>query len=261
MTKILYFSSFLILLFLSSVSTATTVFITKNQTPIYQENVPSYPVPIASITKLMAAIVILDSDMNLSRKYRITLEDVDRLKNSRSRLPVGSSLKGYHLLMVGLMSSDNRAMSALMRNYPGGYYKGVEQMNINAYRFGMTNTVFVDPTGLNPSNRSTPHDLAILVTRASDYKLIRKYTTMKSKVIRVGNRKLVYLNSNRLIRRGHWEKTVTSKTGFINEAGMCVVMEIDYNSDRFSVVVMNSNSSEGRFRVIEHLRRKHILPE
>lgn len=247
---------FIVALLFSSNISAATVFATKSGAPIKQENIQQQPQPIASITKLMSAIVILDSGMDLTKVYQISSADVDTYKHSRSRLSVGTKLTGHILLHLALMSSDNRAIHALMRNYPGGFEKGIEQMNITAKQFGMFDTKFVDPTGLYPQNVSTPHDLSLLVTRASDYKLIREYSTTKSKVVKVNGRHLTYLNSNRLIRSGKWKDVITSKTGFINEAGMCLVMAVKRGNDYYTIVVLDAYSNNNRFMLAENARKR-----
>lgn len=243
---------------LSSISFSANVLVSKNNQIVYSEN-SNKVVPIASITKLMSAIIILDSGLDLSKKYTISHKDVDTIKRSRSRLYVGVSLKGETLLQVALMSSDNRAISALMRNHPKGYDMGIAEMNMKARDIGMINTYFAEPTGLNPMNESSLEDLLKLVNYASNYQLIRDFTTNKSKMVRVGNKNLLYLNSNRLIRRGDWKNTVVSKTGFINEAGMCVVMQTRYNEDRYTIVVMDAYSTNHRFVIIDQLRKRNII--
>lgn len=249
---------FVLCLLLPSISFSANILVTKNSQPIYEQNADA-TVPIASITKLMSAMVILDSGLDLSKKYQITHKDVDNIKHSRSRLSVGTYLSGYTLLQLALMSSDNRAISALMRNHPKGYEQGIALMNFKAKEIGMVNAVFYEPTGLNPNNKASVKDLERMVQAASNYKIIRKYTTTKSKVVRVGNRNLLFLNSNRLVRRGDWNNVLVSKTGFINEAGMCVVMNLHNHGNSFSVIVMDAYSNNNRFALIDNLRKKGIF--
>lgn len=238
---------------------AASVLITKNGTPIYEQNTSRNPMPIASITKLMSAIVIIDSTMDLSRSYKIEAHDVDNYKHSASRLPVGTILDGYTLMHLALMSSDNRAISALMHNYPGGYHKGISEMNIHAKTLGMTSTSFVDPTGLYPQNKSTPHDLAILIDYAAKYHLIHQYTTTKNRLLQLNRRQLTYLNSNGLVRRGDWNTIQASKTGFTIEAGHCLVMSLNDNGNVYSVVVLNAGSNNERFAIPDRLRKKGVF--
>lgn len=249
---------FVCCLIFSIPSFATHVLVSKNDQIVYSEN-SNQVVSIASITKLMSAMVILDSGLDLTKQYQISHEDVDTIKRSRSRLPVGVWLRGDTLLLVGLMSSDNRAISALMRNHPRGYHVGIAEMNQKARDIGMINTIFVEPTGLNPNNKSSLSDLLILLNHASDYQMIRDFTTTKTKMVRVRNRNLLYLNSNRLVRSGKWKNTTTSKTGFINEAGMCVVMQTRSGDDTFNIVVMDAYSNTNRFVIIDSLRKRNII--
>lgn len=248
----------LLLILLPTLSHSASVFVTKDGAPIYQQNVSDTPRPIASITKLMAAIVVIDSNIDLSKKYRIEQHDVDNYKHSASRLPVGTELEGYTLLHLALMSSDNRAISALMHNHPAGYTKGIEDMNNHAKSFKMNDTHFVDPTGLYPQNKSTPHDLAILVSKAMQYRLIHSYTTTKTRVLTL-KKELLYLNSNALVRRGDWDMIQISKTGFTNEAGMCVVMGLHSKGSDFSVIVLGAGSNNERVAIPDRLRKKGII--
>lgn len=243
---------------LPSISFSASVLVTKDNEIIYSQNTNKV-IPIASITKLMSAIVILESGLDLNKSYKITEDDVDKIKHSHSRLPVGAIINGRDLLLVGLMSSDNRAISALMRNHPKGLIWAVAEMNMKAHDIGMNNTYFAEPTGLNPMNESTPEDLIKLVNHASKYPLISEFTTTKHKTIVVGKRRLSYLNSNRLVRRGDWNSTIVSKTGYINEAGMCVVMQTKTASDTYNIVVMDAGSNAGRFAIVDSLRKRNVI--
>ena len=160
--------------------------------------------PIASITKLMTALVVLDANQRLSEMLTVTMADVDRLKGTGSRLAVGSRLSRADMLHIALMSSENRAASALARNYPGGQRAFIEAMNAKARMLGMWSTQFSDSTGLTPRNVSSAHDLAKLVAAASTYPLIRQYSSTEERMVRNGKRQLHYLNSNRLVREGSW---------------------------------------------------------
>ena len=195
--------------------------------------------PIASITKLMTAIVILDANLNLEQRVAISNEDYDYLKGTRSRLRPGTVLTRDELLMLALMSSENRAAASLGRTYPGGLAPFVAAMNAKATALGMHDTRFVDPTGLSSSNVSTAHDLARLVRAAHEYPLIRKYSTRESGTVMAAGRPLGYRNTNGLVRSVKWEIGL-SKTGYISEAGRCLVMRVRLQSREVIVVLLDS---------------------
>lgn len=199
--------------------------------------------PIASITKLMTAMVILDSGLPLLESISVDKADVDRMKGSRSKLRVGSVLMRAEMLKLALMASENRAASALGRHYPGGKDAFVAAMNDKALELGMTNTRFVDATGLHPGNVSTAADLALLVAAAHRYPLIREYTTADSfRVEPEGQRRrhpLAFVNSNRLIKSSRWEIGL-SKTGYISEAGRCLVMQTIIGDKPMIIVLLDS---------------------
>ena len=175
----------------------------------------------------------------------VTMADVDRLKGTGSRLAVGSRLSRADMLHIALMSSENRAASALGRHYPGGRKAFIEAMNAKARMLGMWSTHFADSTGLNPRNVSTAHDLAKLAAAASTYPLIRQYTASEQRLVRNGKRQLHYLNSNRLIREGQWEFTL-SKTGYIREAGRCLVLGTKVNREPVIMVLLNADTPNSR---------------
>ncbi|HGY1007542.1 TPA: D-alanyl-D-alanine endopeptidase [Aeromonas salmonicida] len=201
--------------------------------------------PIASITKLMTALVVLDANQRLSETLTVTMADVDRLKGTGSRLAVGSRLSRADMLHIALMSSENRAASALARHYPGGQRAFIEAMNAKASMLGMWSTQFADSTGLNPRNVSSAHDLAKLVAAASAYPLIRQYSATEQRMVRNGKRQLHYLNSNRLVREGSWLVTL-SKTGYIREAGRCLVMATQINREPVILVLLNADTPNAR---------------
>ncbi|WP_429152152.1 D-alanyl-D-alanine endopeptidase [Aeromonas hydrophila] len=201
--------------------------------------------PIASITKLMTALVVLDANQRLSEMLTVTMADVDRLKGTGSRLAVGSRLSRADMLHIALMSSENRAASALARNYPGGQRAFIEAMNAKARMLGMWNTQFSDSTGLTPRNVSSAHDLAKLVAAASTYPLIRQYSSTEERMVRNGKRQLHYLNSNRLVREGSWPISL-SKTGYIREAGRCLVMATQINREPVIMVLLNADTPNAR---------------
>lgn len=210
----------------------------KTGTVLYEKNSRKV-VPIASITKLMTAMVLLDSKPSLSKKIRIAKEDVDTLRGSRSRLPVGTRLTIKEMLRLALMSSENRAASALSRNFPGGKKAFVKAMNRKARALKMGYTHFRDPTGLYRENVSSARDLARLVSAASKYPLIRRLTTTKSHQQQVGRHVLKFNNTNVLTKNPHW-KIGLSKTGFINESGKCLVMQTWLKRRPMIIVLLNS---------------------
>lgn len=197
-------------------------------------------VPIASITKLMAAMVVLDARLDLREGIAITEDDVDMLKHTRSRLKVGIVLERDELLRLALMASENRAAAALGRAYPGGRSAFVTAMNHKASELGMTSTRFVDSTGLSSDNVSTAHDLAKMVTAAHRYPLIQEFTTLQGHVVYTnGGRPLAFRNSNGLVKDGAWHIDV-SKTGYISEAGRCLVMQARIGAKPVIIVLLDS---------------------
>ncbi|HVP09301.1 MAG TPA: D-alanyl-D-alanine endopeptidase [Burkholderiales bacterium] len=195
--------------------------------------------PIASITKLMTAMVILDAGLNLEQRVVVSGEDYDFVKGTRSRLRPGTALTRNELLLIALMSSENRAAASLARTYPGGTAAFVEAMNAKARALGMTDTNFVDPTGLSPANVSSARDLARLVEAAHQYPLIREYSTRDSASVQSLGRTLDYRNTNGLVRNSHWDIAL-QKTGYISEAGRCLVMRVKMASREVIVVLLDS---------------------
>ncbi|MGL4504917.1 MAG: serine hydrolase, partial [Aeromonas sobria] len=201
--------------------------------------------PIASLTKLMTALVVLDANLRLNEMLTVTNADIDRIKGTGSRLAIGSKLSRAEMLHIALMSSENRAASALARHYPGGQRAFIEAMNAKARMLGMWNTRYADSTGLNPRNVSTAQDLAKLAAAAASYPLIRQYSTDEQSYVRTNKRQLHYLNSNRLIREGQWEFTL-SKTGYIREAGRCLVLGTKVNQEPVIIVLLNAETTNER---------------
>ncbi|MDJ0739345.1 MAG: serine hydrolase [Gammaproteobacteria bacterium] len=199
------------------------------------------PMPIASLTKLMTAMVILDRRLSLSEEITIAREDRDLRRLTGSRLKVGARLSRGDLLTLALMSSENRAAAALARTFPGGTREFVRIMNGKAETMGMHDTRFTDPAGLDAGNISTAHDLARLVFAAMRYPTIREATTRASLDVRPWKRRgaLRYVNTNRLLRSKHWDIQI-SKTGYINEAGRCLVMHTEFNGTPTVLVLLNS---------------------
>lgn len=197
--------------------------------------------PIASITKLMTAMVILDSGLDLEDAITVTRDDRDEIRLTGSRLEFGATLSRRDMLLLAVMASENRAAAALGRSYPGGTARFVEQMNAKAAQLGMHHSHFADPAGLSADNTSTASDLAILVAAAQNYPLIRTAsTTDRLQVHPYADRgPLVYVNTNRLLKNETWEIEL-SKTGYINEAGRCLVMQARIDGETLSIVLLNS---------------------
>jgi D-alanyl-D-alanine endopeptidase (penicillin-binding protein 7) len=204
--------------------------------PVYSKNVNSV-VPIASITKLMTAMVILDAKLPLDEPITITREDRDRLKGTKSRLKQGMTLSRGDLLTLALMASENRAASALARTYPGGMPVLVAMMNAKARELGMEDSSFQDPTGLTSENVSTAQDLVKMVLAAQNYEPIQRASTQSRHVVKVNARQsLHFVNTNPLVRNRNWDVGL-SKTGYISEAGRCLVMQAKF-SERPTVIVL-----------------------
>jgi D-alanyl-D-alanine endopeptidase (penicillin-binding protein 7) len=202
---------------------------------------PDKVMPIASITKLMTAIVVLDAQLPLDEEIFIEAADVDILKNTRSRLRVGTSLTREEMLRLALMSSENRAAATLGRNYPGGTRAFVDAMNRKAFELGMGSSYFVDSTGLNRANVSTARDLAKLVSAAYDYEIIREFSTTAAHAVEFedDDHSVQFVNSNNLVRSTNWEIAV-SKTGFLSEAGRCLVMQAKITGKPIIIVLLDS---------------------
>ncbi|MCG6885669.1 MAG: serine hydrolase [Proteobacteria bacterium] len=197
--------------------------------------------PIASITKLMTAMVIIDSGLDLDEKITVTKADRDLVQLTGSRLEPGASLSRRDMILIAIMSSENRAAAALGRNYPGGTSKFVAQMNKKASGLGMSHSRFADAAGLKVENQSTASDLAKMVAAADGYALIRQASTTKRIEVRPYARRgpLTYNNTNRLLKNPNWDIEL-SKTGYINEAGRCLVMQATIEGESISIVLLNS---------------------
>ena len=197
--------------------------------------------PIASITKLMTAMVILDAGLPLDEKITITKEDRDLIRLTGSRLEYGASLSRREMILLSIMSSENRAATALGRTYPGGMDNFLAHMNRKASALGMSNSHFADPAGLKAENVSTAADLAKMAVAAEQYPLIREAsTTTRMDVYPYkGRGNLTYGNTNRLLKNASWDIEL-SKTGYINEAGRCLVMNANIEGEEVSIVLLNS---------------------
>ena len=227
--------------------TSQSALIVNNRTGevLFQKN-PNRVMPIASISKLMSAIVVLDAGQSMNERITITDAEIDRLKGTGSRLSIGTTLTRSELLHLSLMSSENRATHALGRNYPGGMSAFVEAMNRKAQSLGMSNSRFYEPTGLDFRNVSTASDLNKLVQAASRYPLISRNSTSNYGSVYTSNgRQQSYNNSNALVREGGWNIEL-QKTGYIREAGRSMVVKASVLNQPVTIVLLNSPSSLSR---------------
>jgi D-alanyl-D-alanine endopeptidase (penicillin-binding protein 7) len=221
--------------------------------------------PIASVTKLMTAMVVLDANLPLDEPIDVDMGDIDFIKGSRSRLSMGVELPRREMLRLALMASENRAASALARHYPGGTPAFVAAMNAKAASLGMTRTHFDDATGLSPGNVSTARDLARMVEAAARYPLIREDSVTPSHVVEVypTGRTLGFANSNRLVQSSAWDIRL-QKTGYISEAGRCLVMLTQIASRPIVIVLLDSVGKYTRLadatRVKQWLETGKALP-
>ena len=227
--------------------TSQSALILNNRTGevLYQKNM-NRVMPIASISKLMSAMVILDAGLNMNEPITITPAEIDRLKGTGSRLSIGTTLTRSQLLHLSLMSSENRATHALGRTYPGGMSAFVAAMNHKAQSLGMYNTRFYEPTGLDYRNVSTASDLSKMVAAASYYPLIRRDSTSTYGSVYTSNgRQQDYRNTNALVREGLWDIEL-QKTGYIREAGRSMVVKANVHNQPITIVLLNSPSSATR---------------
>ena len=220
---------------------------------LYQKNAAAV-VPIASITKLMTAMVVLDSAPDLQETITISEDDIDTLRNSRSRLPVGTSLPREQALLLALMSSENRAANALARHYPGGLPAFVANMNHKAASLGLSKTHFNDPTGLSSSNVSTAHDLARMVAAAHRYPLIRAWSTTAEATLAIRHHEIAFRNTNPLVNSPAWDVGL-SKTGYIHEAGKCLVMQARVAEKPVLIVLLDSAGKQTRIGDANRIKR------
>ena len=222
---------------------------------VYAKNT-NIPTPIASVTKLMTAMVMLDAHLPLDELISISDEDVDYLKGTGSRLKVGTVLTRGELLQLALIASENRAASALGRHYPGGKQAFVQAMNYKAQLLGMQSTKFVDSTGLDSGNISTAEDLVKMVNAAYHYPEIRQVSTLPSQEITLYGRQntLSFVNTNALVRGGDWVIGL-SKTGFINEAGRCLVMQAEISGQPMIIVLLDSAGKMTRIGDANRVRK------
>jgi D-alanyl-D-alanine endopeptidase (penicillin-binding protein 7) len=210
-------------------------------------------VPIASITKLMTSMVVLDSKEPMTDQIEVTDEDRDYEKNTGSRLSVGSVLSREDMLHIALMASENRAAAALSRYFPGGRPAFLAAMNAKAKQLGMTDTHFENPTGLTSQNVSSARDLVKMVNAAYQYPVIRRFSTDHSYEVYTGKRSLAYNSTNALVRNPTWDIGL-QKTGFINEAGECLVMQATIHGRPMIMVLLDSSGKYSRFADATRLR-------
>ncbi|BCZ77421.1 peptidase [Paraburkholderia terrae] len=210
-------------------------------------------VPIASITKLMTAMVVLDSKAAMTEQVEVTDEDRDYEKNTGSRLSVGSVLSREDMLHIALMASENRAAAALSRYFPGGRPAFMAAMNAKAKSLGMTDTHFENPTGLTSQNVSSARDLVKMVNAAYQYPMIRRFSTDRSYEVYTGKRTIAYNSTNALVRNPTWDIGL-QKTGFINEAGECLVMQATIHDRPMIMVLLDSSGKYSRFADAQRLR-------
>jgi D-alanyl-D-alanine endopeptidase (penicillin-binding protein 7) len=230
------------------------VVIDQNTGEAIVEKQPDVVVPIASITKLMTAMVVLDAGLDLQEVISIGDEDIDWLKGSRSRLPVGTTMTRETAMLLALMSSENRAANALGRHYPGGLQAFVQAMNRKAEALGMDSSRFEEPTGLSSNNVSTAHDLAHMVTAAARYPEIRTYSTTAAARIELKGRVRDFGNTNVLVRNDNWQIGI-SKTGYISEAGRCLVMQARVAGKPVVIVLLDSNGTMTRVGDANRIKR------
>lgn len=210
--------------------------------------------PIASITKLMTALVVVEAKLPGDEMIEITEAEIDTEKNTRSRLAVGTRLSRAEMLQLALMASENRASHALGRTYPGGVAAFVAAMNAKARALGMNGTTYSDPTGLSSQNQSNARDLVKLMRAAYEYPVIRDFSVASDLTVDTGYRVATFRNTNRLTRESTWDIGM-QKTGFINEAGNCLVMQARVEGRGLWIVLLDAQGSTARVSDANRLRR------
>jgi len=220
---------------------------------LYQKNAEAV-LPIASITKVMTAMVVLDAGLPLDEMLDVTEADRDTERHSGSRLPMGSKLSRAEMLQLALMASENRAAHALGRQYPGGLGAFVAAMNAKAKSIGMTDSRFADPTGLSSNNVSNARDLARMVRAAHGYPLVRQYSTATDLTVDTGYRQVSFRSTNRLVDNPDWDIGM-QKTGYISEAGKCLVMQARIEGRPVILVLLDAVGAQSRFADAQRLRK------
>ena len=211
-------------------------------------------VPIASLTKLMTAMVVLDANLDMDERIAIDRSDVDTLKHSSSRVPVGSVIARRDVLLLALMSSDNRAAASLGRTYPGGFPAFKAAVNAKIASLGMTNTVIEEPTGLSPRNKSTAADLVKMAAAAANYPEIVRLSTTSADTLNLKGRTVGFHNTNRLVSAKGWDIGL-SKTGYTREAGRCLIMRIKMAGKNATMVLLNAQTTSSRVLDAMNIRR------
>ena len=227
-----------------SLKSSVAMVVNQDTNDVLFEKNTGVSLPIASITKLMAAMVVLDADLPLDEVIRINAEDARSY--GKSRLATGTSLTRREAMLLSLMSSENRAAYTLGRNYPGGVSAFVAAMNQKARDLGMRNSRFADPSGLSSNNVASADDLAKMVNASYQYKIIREYSTWPDLTMKINNRQQTFLNTNRLVRSGDMDIGL-QKTGFISAAGRCLVMQANVNGSPLLLVFLDSVGTQSRF--------------
>jgi serine-type D-Ala-D-Ala endopeptidase (penicillin-binding protein 7) len=234
-------------------SSAALVLDTTHSSVLYSRR-SSVAMPIASITKLMTALVVMDAGQPLDEPLEITADDRSNGRGAASRLMPGTRLSRGDLMHLALMASENRAAHALGRNYPGGVIACVAAMNAKARELGMTNAHFVEPTGLSNENVASPEDLSKLVMAAAKVPAIREYSTDSAYVVRIGRRAVSFRNTDSLVSRPDWN-IVVQKTGYISQAGRCLVMQTVIEDRTVVIVLLNSFGKHTRVADARRIRR------
>jgi len=234
-------------------SSSALVLDTTHQSVLYSRKA-DMAAPIASITKLLTVLVVADAGLPLDEPIQLTTEDRIIGKGASSRLVLGTTLTRGDLIHLALMSSENRAAHALGRNYPGGLPAFVQAMNAKARRLGMTSAHFVDPAGLSSDNVASAEDLSKLVVAASENPVIREYSTDPGYAVRVGRKMLEFRNTNALVNNPTWN-IIVQKTGYITEAGRCLVMQAVIQGRTVVIVLLNSVGKNTRVADAVRIRR------
>ncbi len=237
-----------------SLRSSVAYVVDQNSAEVLFEKNANVALPIASITKLMTGMVVMEAKQDLDEVLRVTDADVDRLKYSSSRLPVGARMTRRELLHITLMSSENRAASALGRNYPGGIEAFVAAMNAKARQLGMMDTHYVDSSGLSSRNVSSARDLVKLVMAAHEDPLLREFSTTPKSTVTASGRTMHYANTNYLVSLPDWNIGL-QKTGFINEAGRCLVMQAMIHGRNVVMVFLDSKGKMSRTADAGRIRR------
>ncbi|QHD04042.1 D-alanyl-D-alanine endopeptidase [Pseudomonas sp. S04] len=222
---------------------------------IYASN-PDVVVPIASVTKLMTGLVVLEAKQNMEEYISVSISDTPEMKGVFSRVKIGSELPRREMLLITLMSSENRAAASLAHHYPGGYVAFIAAMNAKAKALGMTSTHYVEPTGLSTSNVSTARDLSKLVQAARKYPLLSELSTTKEKTVafRKPNYTLGFHNTDHLVRKDNWDIQLT-KTGFTNQAGHCLVLITRMGGRPVSLVILDAFGKYTHFADASRIRQ------